>query len=1261
MKQALCLLLLFSNSLFAQVNLNQGLVAYYPFNGNVNDQSGNNNNPIFNNATLTADRFGNGNSAYSFNGIDNYIRIPNAPSLNPSNQRLNDSQFPYWFNGVTDEVRIYNRALNPDEVNAYGDCSLSSCNNWLSLPSQPSYVNVGDLDIPGDQITVEATINRTTPYVGGSLYAGDIVSKHDNPSDVNYLLRPNSAEITTTNGYFRTPDICEIELNKTYHVAMVYDGSTLKFYRNGFLMSQIAATGNLFQNDWQTRVGYYQNQAYNTNFIGYINEVRIWNVARTQNEIRTYMNTSLPSPTTQAGLLAYYNFNDLTNKQGNSTWNGTLGGSASITATNPNCNFIADSCSIIPVPGTDTIINDYTPVLAFNPCDNKITVEDATAFNVGDTILMIQMKGATIDSSNTSNFGILTNYKNAGNYEFNYVKSKTGNIIELKNVLTRQYDVPDGKVQVVRVPYYQSTDITNTLTCLPWDGKKGGILVLNARDSITLNANIDVSGRGFHGATGYNPQTTTLDCFQNEYNYPISSNGSAAQKGESITTISDNIICGKGSPAAGGGGGLGHNSGGGGGANGGQGGFGGYQLEPCGSAPFDNRGIGGHSLSYSSSTNKIFMGSGGGSGHADNAGNIPSGGGNGGGIIIINSNFLKSNNFKIQSNGSNGIPCTMPPSYDCHDGMGGGGGGGAILLNINQILDNTTIEDKGGNGADMVGSVPLGGRIGAGGGGGGGLLFVKSGSLSPNLTNANSGGVNGVLTTDANNAWGATPGNNGTTLFSLQIPIDSVSFKPNIDSVRIKDSTTGCSSFDFKGLPFTNSNPISTWHWNFGDGGTANTQNTAHSYNTNASSAYTVKIVVADIDGCKDSSSILVTTLDPPVVKTNNDTASCPGIQAQLNVTGAASYSWSPSAGLNDSTIANPVATPISTTQYIVSGTLANGCRAKDTITITVYPKPTITKSNDTAICKNSFAQLFASGGIIYSWSPANTLNNGSIPDPVASPASHTTYVVTVTDSKTCKNSDSINVSILPDPVFTISNPKNACINSSVQLNAGGGNIYSWQPTGSLNDPTIATPTALPLSTTTYSVMITDTVCNNSATLSTIVTVLPLPTVIASKSNDLDCSRDFSQLAATGAFQYVWSPANTLNNPNIANPIAKPTSETLYIVVGTDANGCTNYDSVMVNITGTNKSGYLMPSAFTPNHDGLNDCYGVKYWGVIEELDFGIYNRWGERVFHTTKPGDCWDGTYKGVKQNPDVYVYLITAKTFCGKVFRKGTFVLIR
>ena len=101
------------------------------------------------------------------------------------------------------------------------------CKNWLSLPSYPSYMTAGDLDVPGNQITVEAVFMRTAPYTGGQIWAGDLVSKHVNPTDVNYLLRPNNAEITTSNGYFRTPDICEIELNKVYHAAMVYDGVTL--------------------------------------------------------------------------------------------------------------------------------------------------------------------------------------------------------------------------------------------------------------------------------------------------------------------------------------------------------------------------------------------------------------------------------------------------------------------------------------------------------------------------------------------------------------------------------------------------------------------------------------------------------------------------------------------------------------------------------------------------------------------------------------------------------------------------------------------------------------------------------------------------------------------------------------------------------------------------------------------------------------------------------------------------------------------------
>jgi hypothetical protein len=86
MKKLFLALLIFSTPCFAQTDLNNGLNAYYPFTGNSYDVSGNNNNPTFNNATLTADRFGKPNNAYHFNGINSFIQIQNNPSLNFTNQ-----------------------------------------------------------------------------------------------------------------------------------------------------------------------------------------------------------------------------------------------------------------------------------------------------------------------------------------------------------------------------------------------------------------------------------------------------------------------------------------------------------------------------------------------------------------------------------------------------------------------------------------------------------------------------------------------------------------------------------------------------------------------------------------------------------------------------------------------------------------------------------------------------------------------------------------------------------------------------------------------------------------------------------------------------------------------------------------------------------------------------------------------------------------------------------------------------------------------
>ena len=192
----------------------------------------------------------------------------------------------------------------------------------LFIPGGANYVRCGDLDVPGNQITVEALVTQMGPAI-------NIVSKHQGPGDVNYLLRPNQAEITTTNGYVNSPSGLVLNIGQCYHVAFTYDGANLKFYVNGCLASSTPHTGNLIQNNFITAIGNISMNG-SESWNGYIDEVRIWNVARTQVQIQSNM-YNLPTPTIQPGLLAYFTFNgNYLNAQGNPAFNGTLTGAPSL-------------------------------------------------------------------------------------------------------------------------------------------------------------------------------------------------------------------------------------------------------------------------------------------------------------------------------------------------------------------------------------------------------------------------------------------------------------------------------------------------------------------------------------------------------------------------------------------------------------------------------------------------------------------------------------------------------------------------------------------------------------------------------------------------------------------------------------------------------------------------------------------------------------------------------------------------------------------
>lgn len=423
---------------------------------------------------------------------------------------------------------------------------------------------------------------------------------------------------------------------------------------------------------------------------------------------------------------------------------------------------------------------------------------------------------------------------------------------------------------------------------------------------------------------------------------------------------------------------------------------------------------------------------------------------------------------------------------------------------------------------------------------------------------------------------------------------------------------------------------------------------------------------VKGTNGCSNKDSVIISIAPKPTVSTIANTSVCEGTPLSLitSSSNGVKYNWSPSNGLSDISIASPIASPVVTTNYIITVSTINNCEAKDTVEITVLDKPVVTKSNDTTFCIGASVQIFATGGAAYTWSPSYGLSNTNTYNPITASDSSIVYHVIVSGSNGCSKTDSVKITVRPKPAFNIS-PATAglCGIETITLKASGGDEYKWLGIDPVFSPNSAVTLVKPTASSIYSVRIHDSVCNFTDTLSSSITVNPLPKVSIAKSNDIDCSFPSAQLNATGGINYTWGPSLGLNSINISNPVASPSATTFYSVKATDVRGCSAIDSikVLVKFTG-NANGYNMPSAFTPNGDGKNDCFGIKYWGSVTGLEFSIFNRWGERVFSTSNPTGCWDGTYKNVQQNSGTFVYIIKAKTICGgEVNRKGTVVLLR
>jgi hypothetical protein len=449
--------------------------------------------------------------------------------------------------------------------------------------------------------------------------------------------------------------------------------------------------------------------------------------------------------------------------------------------------FVLATSAIGQVTNLTGNINTYLDVSFVNAVANSVTVPSTAGLSIGDTVFLIQMQGATMNTADAATFGDISSLNSAGKFEFNIICDFAGNDVILERMMQTTYDAASG-LQLIPVRVYANVAVTGTVSAPAWDGNLGGVVVIAAPSGwVRLNANIDVNGRGFRGGTRQD-MVSGCTCANGATQYTSYFYGTAnwrgAHKGEGIAVINAGMEAGKGKQTNGGGGGNDHNSGGAGGANYGIGGAGGNaSASSCFFGAYCrglNPGIGGIGLGgyYSNAEGRLFLGGGGGAGHYGNAsigGGSPGGDGErGGGIVVIWADSINGNGFSINANGNNVAPISAA------DGGGGGGAGGVVVLDARAFSAAAlNVNARGGDGADHSWGAGATNCKGTGGGGGGGTVWFRSIANPPTvITNVTGGiaGIQGGASCAALGNNGSTNGGNGAVLNSFARVFASAGF-----------------------------------------------------------------------------------------------------------------------------------------------------------------------------------------------------------------------------------------------------------------------------------------------------------------------------------------------------------------------------------------------------------------------------------------------------------------------------------------------------
>ena len=489
-------------------------------------------------------------------------------------------------------------------------------------------------------------------------------------------------------------------------------------------------------------------------------------------------------------------------------------------------------------------------------------------------------------------------------------------------------------------------------------------------------------------------------------------------------------------------------------------------------------------------------------------------------------------------------------------------------------------------------------------------------------------------------------------------------------------------------------NPNCTYLW---QNGTTNS-----TFNVTASGLYWVE--VRNTNGCKTRDSINIAFNSIPIFNLGADRSICQGDTLTLNasVASAVSYLWSTGA-------ASPTIRAFQAGTYWCE--VNNGCIFRDTIVITaVLPSPTVNLGADISICgTNPQALDAANPGSTYLWQDGSTNQTYTV-------TNSGTYWAQVTSSNGCSMRDSIQIIFNPYPIFNLGPDTDICQGTSALLNAtvSGALNYLWN-TGSTtptinvsvpglywcevmrngclfrdsltitgtkpnpvvnlgNDVSVCEEVVVSLDATypgatylwqdgstnpiynvttpgTYSVEVNLNGCKNSDTVRISHQLKPKFTL---GPDQVVCPGN--PLVLTPALNPTWQLSWEDGSTSPTHTISEPGQYSLSAI-----NNCGSTTDDIIVSKGVCK--VFMPSAFTPNNDGLNDYFKALGTETVTKFELKIFNRWGELVFHTTNKSAGWNGKLSGVEQSSAVYVYVVQYVDINSPQPQtlKGTLTLIR